>query len=369
VVMGKEVKVFKAIDEIGKESVDSIADDGFFTYGYFKTVETSKAFNIELLYLSVSDEGKIVAIAPCYIESSNRFHAFKKKYPFMQRIASAVDFFGFYSNHLMASYSPESYHCKLLLRENYDAETILNLLSKKIDEICGRRQIPFSSFPYVPASERVLIENLEYFGYKKSPSANIFNLDIKWSSFDDYVKSLESTYIRRNVRREIRKCKENGIIIVEEKEFGDLSATLSCLHSNLKKKHEKRVENARNASFFTKLSEYAKDKTRVFVARRFGEIVGFSLSLQHNNVLAGYMCGFDYGAQTCTDFTYFNLCYYMPIRIAIEEGIKRIYYSINEGRVKSKRGCKTEKTYSFVKCHNKLLRPLNNLYRKNILVR
>jgi len=367
VVMGKEVKVFKAIDEIGKESIDSLSNDGFFTYGYFKTVETSKTFNIEPFYLSINDEDKTVAIAPCYFESNSWFRAFKKKSSFMQRIASAVDFLGFYQNHLIASYSPESYHSKLLIRENHDAKIILNLLSKKIDEICERGQIPFSSFPYVPESERTLIENLESFGYNKSPSANIFSLDIKWSSFDDYVKSLESTVIRRSVRREIRKCKENGITIAEEKEFEDLSATLSCLHSNLKKKHEKTVESARNISFFRKLSEYAKDKTRVLIAKRGGEVVGFSLSLQHNDILDVHMCGFDYAAQTSTDFTYFNLGYYMPIRIAIEEGMKKIHYSINEDKVKLRRGCKTEKTYSFIKCHKRFLERLNNFYRKNLL--
>jgi predicted N-acyltransferase len=365
VVVKREVQVFKTVDEIGKESIDAIANDGFFTYGYFKTVETSKTFDVAPFYLAVSDEDGIVAIAPCYIESDKRFRAFKKKFPFMRGLASAVNSLGLYTNHLMASYSPESYHSKLLLRENHDVKTILSLLSTKIDEICRRRHILFSSFPHVPESERQLIENLENFGYNKSPSLNIFNLDIKWSSFDDYLKSLDPhNKFRTTVRREIKKCKESGVTIVEEKEFGDLSATLLSLHSNLKKKHEKSVESARNTSFFRKLSEYAKDKTRVLVARRNGKIVGFSLSLQHNDILDVHMCGFDYSTQASTDFTYFNIGYYMPIRLAIEEGIKKIHYSINEDRVKLKRGCKQEKTYSFVKCHNRIFGSLYSLHTK-----
>ena len=37
-----ETRVFKTVDEIGKDAIDSLVDDGFFTYGWFKTLETSK---------------------------------------------------------------------------------------------------------------------------------------------------------------------------------------------------------------------------------------------------------------------------------------------------------------------------------------
>lgn len=365
-VIKREVKVFKTIDEIGKESIDSLADDGFFTYGYFKTIETSKTFDIEPFYLGVSDEDGIVAIAPCYIESSKKFRSFKE-FPFMRRLASAANSLGFNTSHIMASYSPASYHGKLLVRENCDAKPTLKLLSAKIDEICRGRHILFSYFPHVPESEKHLIENLEDFGYDKTPSVNIFNLDIKWSSFDDYLRGLESHKFRTTVRREIKKWRQSGVTIMEEKEFEDLSASLSCLHSNLKKKYEKSAENARKASFFRNLSKFAKDKTRVIVARQCDKIIGFSLSLQHNDVLDVHMCGFDYNTQTNTDFTYFNLVYYVPIRLAIEEGIKRVHFSINEDRVKLKRGCKQERTYSFVKCHNRILGSLYSLNMKKRL--
>jgi predicted N-acyltransferase len=92
--------------------------------------------------------------------------------------------------------------------------------------------------------------------------------------------------------------------------------------------------------------------------------VGFSLSLQHKDILEVCVCGFDYDAQTNTDFTYFNLAYYGSIGLAIEEGIRRIHFQIASDAVKIERRCKLEKTYSFVKCHNKLLGALAALYIK-----
>ena len=59
------------------------------------------------------------------------------------------------------------------------------------------------------------------------------------------------------------------------------------------------------------------------MARKNDEVIGFSLSLQHKDVLDIYMYGSDYAAQTNTFFTYFNLGYYKPIQLAIDEKIRK----------------------------------------------
>jgi len=89
--------------------------------------------------------------------------------------------------------------------------------------------------------------------------------------------------------------------------------------------------------------------------KKNNEIVGFSLAIRHNEVLDSWIVGFDYGALTKTDFAYFNLCYYLPVQWAINEGIRKIYYRYKTENVKIKRGCKPEKNFAFVKCNNKIL--------------
>ena len=63
---GKEVRVFRSIDEIGKSTMDSIADDPFFTYGWFKTLETQQTYRYSPIYLAVYDESKVVCVAPFF---------------------------------------------------------------------------------------------------------------------------------------------------------------------------------------------------------------------------------------------------------------------------------------------------------------
>ena len=120
-------------------------------------------------------------------------------------------------------------------------------------------------------------------------------------------------------------------------------------------------------SFFITLWKYAKDKIRLFVARKNDEVIGFSLLLQHKDVLDVYMYGADYSAQTNTFFTYFNLAYYTPIQLAINEKIKKIYFRYLNEKVRLDRGCRPERTYSFIKCHNAFLQPSLNAMLKNSL--
>lgn len=360
----KDVRVLRTIDDIGKENVDSISEDGFFTYGYFKTLETAKPYNIVLFYLAVYDGGNVVAVVPCYVDLDDRFYGLDGKLPFSGSIVGVANRMGFCLNRLVVCYSPNSYHSKIFIRKGYDGKMVLDLLSRRVDDLCRKEKILFSSFVHVPESERLLIEHLEDVGYKKSPSVNIHNLDIQWSSFDDYLESLESSKVRKDIRREIRKCQENGVTIVEETEFGELSLTLSNLHSNLISKYHKGAKSSYDSSFFRNLMKYARDKTRVFIAKRYGKILGFSLSLQHRDILDTYLVGFDYGIRTSTDFAYFNLLFYAPIKLAIEKRYKRIHFSINGEKEKLKRGCKLEKTYTFSNCHNSILRPVYNLYSK-----
>jgi predicted N-acyltransferase len=120
-------------------------------------------------------------------------------------------------------------------------------------------------------------------------------------------------------------------------------------------KHNRRETRVYQPLFFENLSDYAKGNAKVYIAKKKGDIVGFLLCLRKGKTLDIFHAGFDYELQGKSDFTYFNLCYYSPIRWAIQEGIRKIYYRRKAERVKIRRGCKPERIYSFVKCHNSIV--------------
>jgi predicted N-acyltransferase len=361
-VMGK-VRVFNTIDQIDKESINSIADDGFFTYGWFKTLETTKIFNVELFYLVVYDEDRIVAIAPCIIDSYDKYFSLIGKHAFLGNMLHLTNKLRLFSNRLLVCYSPDSCHSKILLGNHSGEKRISKLICDKIADICKKERISISLFFYVSELDRLLMGNLPSLGYHKVYLKDTLNLDIKWSNFDEYLESLPYDK-RKDAKREIRKFSSSGVTISEENEFGNLSTEISNLYSKLHAKHNNGAATPYNPLFFKSLSQYAKEKARVFVAKKSNKILGFVLFLQQANVLDAYICGFDYEAFTKTDFWYFNLVYYEPIRLAINERIRKIHYRAGDYstlKAKYRRGCKPERNYSFVRVHNRLLANLIRL--------
>jgi len=362
--LGKEVRVFRSVDAIGRETINSIAGDAFFTYEWFKTLETQKSFDQSPIYFVAYHEGKVVAVAPCFIELLDQpfFYDIRRAQvntvaPFLRQMLLFGLRLGFYQQHVLICYSPVSFRTKVLIESTcIEKKHILNLLTNKIDAFCKNERILFSSFRFVSEFDQLLIGNLPDFGYVQSSSLTNFYLDVRWPSFKAYLKSVNYKY-RKDIKREIKKFEENGITI-EELEFEDIPAYVSELASNLYLKYN--YETTSYSSFFNKLTKYAKDRVKIFIAKKNDAVVGFSLNLRQGDILDTCFAGFKYDNLTSTDFIHFNVCYYAPIRWAIDEGIKKINYRWGQEKIKLYRGCKPEKTYSFVKCHDELLGPLIN---------
>jgi predicted N-acyltransferase len=362
-VWQNKVKVFNRVDDV-RESIDQISDDSFFTYEWFKTLE-SFGMLPKPFYMTITNEGEILGIAPCFIDEINDFFNWGPNIlPFLHRTLNVSERLGLARRNLLLCYSPACCRSKILFASKYSHKEILSLFSKKIDEICEKQKILFSSFLFVSEFDELLMKNLESLNYTKFPNVVTFYLDVSWSNFEDYLKSLKHR-MRLNIRREIKKLSDNGVTIEEEPLSENIAGKLSDLQANLSTKYDPARRNRLDPSFFMLLHKFAGAKLRLFVARKNEEIIGFSLSLQHKQVLDVYMCGFDYAAQTKTSFIYFNLCYYKPIQLAIDEKIKKIFFRYSTDKVKLNRGCRPEQTYSFIKCHNIFLGPLMNRLLKN----
>ena len=152
-------------------------------------------------------------------------------------------------------------------------------MSKEIDAICKREKILFSSFLFVSEFDKNLSLLLSNLGYHKFLMASSFYLDVRWRSFEYYLNSLERDFGKK-VMREIKSCRENGVTIEEMTEFKDLSSTLSDLSSNLLTKYNRRKTRAYESSFFESLNDYAKGNVKVFIAKKKGAVVGFSMCLR-----------------------------------------------------------------------------------------
>jgi len=352
--LSKKVKVFRSVSEIGRESIDSISNDGFFTFEWFRTLETQQSFNIAPIYIGVFEDGNLEALAPCFIDLQDHFFIDGPKImPFLKLFLTLGQKLGYCQEHVLLCYSPFCLRSKVLLKKDPDGKQLLYLLSKMMDNVCKEKRILFSSFLFVSEFDELLMKSLPNLGYQRNAGTSTFYLDVQWKSFEEYLKSLKNMN-RHSIRREIRKCAQNGVTI-KDNDFKTLSEKMAGLTGNLLSKYNPSSNNIFDPKFFSVLNQCAANKTKTFVAEKNGDIVGFSLSMRQGDVLDVFMCGFDYQVQSSTDFTYFNLCYYAPIQWSIEQGIKKLYYRRKSDRAKLYRGCKKERTFAFVKCHDPVL--------------
>jgi predicted N-acyltransferase len=349
------VEVFKSVDEIGKASIDSLSNDGFYTYGWFKTVETTPSFKLDPFYVTVFHAGKLVAVAPCFLDSGDYYFGYygPTVVPLMKKILSLGGAGKLCKPHVLLCYSPDCLRSAILVEKRYDGISALKLISKTIDFICQKERILFSSFIFVSEHDGLLMYNLKDLGYHKFTYDKALYLDNQWTSFDEYLKTL-GHHTSNNIRREIRLCRENGIEIELVSEFGELAETLSNLSANLVWKRNKE-KNPYDTVFFRNLNEFARDNIKLFVARKNSEVVGFSWCLKQGDTLDVHRCGFNYNVLGKNDFTYFNVCYYAPIRWAIENNIKKMFYARALPELKKRRGMKPENLFSFVKYQNRAL--------------
>jgi len=357
VTLDKEVKVFRSVDEIGRDAINSISDDAFFSFEWFKTIETQESLRMSPLYIAVYNGGQLAALAPCFIDILDQyFHYARNAFGSLSFVKKMLVFghrLGFCQEHVLLCYSPFSYRSEVLMGSNSEKKLILSLLAEKIDDFCKKERVLFSSFLFVSQFDKLLMNNLEDFGYLKTQGLTNSYLNIRWSSFKNYLESFNSK-LRKNIRREIRKCGENGVTI-EESEFEDLAAYVSGLMSNIAMKYNDNAGVNFYSSFFSKLGENAKNRIKLFAAKKNHEVVGFSLFLRQGDILDSCFAGFKYDVLTNTDFVYFNVCYYAPIRWAIEKGVKTIYYRGRGEKLKLHRGCEPENSFCFVKCHDEFL--------------
>ena len=224
-------KALKSVDAIGRNAVDSIVDDGFFTYGWLKTMEVSKPpIDLDPFYVIANENGKLVAFTPCFRDVADQYFQYAPNViPFMKRSLNMSKRLHIGQDHVLLCYSPWCYRTRVFVTKNHNEESMIRFLSKEIDHVCRSQRILFSSFLFVSEFDKHLIATLESLGYYRFLfKASALYLDVSWGSFEEYLISLGHDN-RHYVRREMRRCKDNGVTIEKVNDFKDLSKLLSDL--------------------------------------------------------------------------------------------------------------------------------------------
>ena len=190
----------------------------------------------------------------------------------------------------------------------------------------------------VDATDTVLVQSLASAGFRSFPNGECARLDVRWSSFDEYLDSL-GVHRRGSVRQEIRALEQAGVSISTAPLSTDLVPSLARLELELLRRYRSAREPATVERSLQLLAARLGETAIVAVARLAGRPCGFLLLLPWRDELHARNVGFDYAAQGRLPL-YFGTCFYEPIRHAISHGWRVIDYGSGSGQAKAARGCR-----------------------------
>jgi uncharacterized protein len=194
-----------------------------------------------------------------------------------------------------------------------------------------------AGFLYVPEASGALRAALAGSGGAPAPLTIRSGLDVTWGDLDGYLAVLPP-HRRREVRRELRRLAERGVRTVPAdpaRHLDDL-VRLRCLL--LEKYGHAADRTAERARLDALSASFGPDLT-AFVARRGGDVLGFSLMLRGGPSWHALLSGVDTAAGDAR-YVHFDTLFYAPAGHAPGMGIREISYGIGHAEGKAARGCR-----------------------------
>ncbi|MGH7643525.1 MAG: GNAT family N-acetyltransferase [Candidatus Dormibacteria bacterium] len=192
------------------------------------------------------------------------------------------------------------------------------------------------------AAARELVDHLTRPEYLLLAGPNCA-IDIAWRSFEEYLAQLSYSR-RRSARRERERFQKSGLQV----QFSDLYSSvdeIAPLAASLQRKYGHALRAREIAEQLQAQVRHLNSASRVLLCRRQGRLVGFSLLYRWGGVLYGRLAGFDYRATVDTD-AYFNLAFYPPLQLALDEGLDRLHLGMATWRAKTLRGASLDPAWT-----------------------
>jgi predicted N-acyltransferase len=333
------VEVRTSIRGIPRAAWNSLVEtfDGsvFHTYEWLAALETSTLVKLQARHVLVWRTGRLIAAAPFYLTE----HC-----PKLSMFVGYYTSFGTQLNVPMLLGHSMYAQSSLLLCNKPEAEEGQALL-RTLDEIWqAEANVPLLGFPLL--NERgSLASVLEGSGFRLAFLACSNHLDIRWSSFDEYLASRTSN-MRRNIRQTTELAEREGIrcrtgwTVEDAKKVADMAKLTAEHHGS---------PAFFDVAFIEQLLVQASDYVRFFELSVGGRTILTCLALLYRGNLVPWSIGFEY--ESLRRYNHYNLLYVLLIRWAIENSVRSIHFGRSTYYIKNKYGCVRRPIYAAFKSY------------------
>ena len=191
-------------------------------------------------------------------------------------------------------------------------------------------------------------------GFAKGHYLPVCIVDLKWKTFDEYLKSLRSSY-RYRYKKALKKGAKIEYTILSDN--NDFTHEMYGLYEQVFNHAEYSLEKLTHDFF-------KSDISKIVCMKIEQKTVAFVQIIEHQDMLIFEFGGYDYKIAHEYDL-YHNMLLYM-MKYAIENGFKKVHYGQTAYDAKMKLGCELYEKFFLLSHSNKIINFLINKFSRRL---
>jgi len=350
-------KIYDNIDKIDKSGWDAVFGDIPESYSFYRALGNSELAEFVFYYLVVHRDNEIVLIAPLFSADFNLDIAVEGILLKVIKLIRKV-FPRFLVIKTLFCGSPFSEHGVIGIRNDFrnDNEFTVQLLAG-IKDLALKIGAPLTIFKDFLQEGTLLLDVLKRKGFTKVESFPTVLLELNFSSFEEYLKSLGSS-TRKSLNKKLRQAYTRGNIEVRlvQDVAGQIDQIIKLYESTY---HSGATKFERlTKKFFLQVSNDLKAETRFFLYYVDGSLAAFNLCFVYKDLLIDKFIGFNYDISNRYNLYFVSWAY--NIKWCIDNSLRYYHPGQTDYEPKIRLGGKIIPLYVYLKHKN----PLFNILLK-----
>lgn len=345
--------MYESVAQLKPEEINILTGSPLdFSYGLLRAVEKGLWGDLDVRYLAIEDDGRILAMLPVYSGNNVNINALMPKW-LQNAIDRFVRSFGLAqrTSFCMAG-NPISDKGWIPMAEDVAGPELVEAMTAYVEQYAASLKVQLCLIKDIhddfPDDWKAVIER---HGFERTYSLPTVIVDTEFDTFDDYIAGL-----KKNARKHARKTLRAADSLFDFETISDYGHMVDEIFPLLRGTYLKAKYQLDEGipEFVHACSEVQDMGTELIVARKNGEVVGALINFFRDGEQLNKRIGIDY-RQEETPLIYTSLMY-QGIRSAVERGCKRVYLGQSTYVPKMRLGGRAEDMYFYVKPYDPLLK-------------
>lgn len=352
-------RIFDNINKIAERDWDGVFGDIPESYAFYRTLENSELSDFKFYYLIIYRDDEIVLIAPLFSADFNLDIAVEG---WLSKVIKSIRkiFPRFLVINTLFCGSPFAEHGVLGIKQDFKGDhRLIPLLLAGIKDLTVRINTPLTIFKDFLKQDTVSLDVLTQKGYSKAESFPSVGLEVNFSSFEDYLKSLGSS-TRKNLNKKLKQAYDKGKIEVKVvNDVKDQIDQVFKLYENTYYGGSTKFERL-TKKFFLEVAQDLYPHTRFFLYYVDDRLAAFNLCFVYGSLLIDKFIGFDYDISNRYNLYFVSWAY--NVQWCIDNSLYYYHPGQSDYEPKIRLGGKLIKLFAYLKHRNVFFNLLLKLF-------